>query len=100
MINHYYGGTLEYYIKNHPIGSHLVVYQDQDYMVNSYHHDGITKEGLSSQLKAIVYSKQDQLVEGYVNRADNISTTLGVQWHPERDQFPIDLFKILWKKIL
>ncbi len=98
FLNLYYGGKIQYFLKNHPtVEDHLCIYEKNEYWVNSYHNHGIPLTDLAKNLKPIVFSKEDKIVEAVIN-STKISPTLGVQWHPERKQFPVDLFKIIWDK--
>lgn len=98
FLNLYYGGNIQYFLKNHLTAKdHLCIYEKQEYWVNSYHNHGIYLNDLAINLKPIVFSKNDKTVEAVIN-SRKISPTLGVQWHPERKAFPVDLFKIIWAK--
>ena len=111
MLNCYFGGEIvdnlaEQYPKiqlhtaqPHPVellapfmelngGSRLVV--------NSYHDEGVTPQGLANNLKAFALS-DDGLVEGLVHDTLPI---LAVQWHPERLNPGSDLVGLLLNKLL
>lgn len=99
FLNVYYGGSLSYQLNNHPPGiDHICLYEDKEYNVNSYHRQGVHKDNMAPCLKPIAFSERDHLVEAYISQTDTISPTLAAQWHPERKQFPVDLFKILWSR--
>lgn len=99
FLNVHYSGKIKYFLNNHPpMQDHICLYKEQEYWVNSYHNHGVDMENLAGTLKPIVFSKQDKMVEAFINENSAISPTLGIQWHPERRQFPVDLFKIIWDK--
>jgi len=49
--------------------------------VNSFHNQGITKDSLSSKLKAFALT-DDGIIEGFYHQKYPIA---GILWHPERD---------------
>lgn len=95
-LNKLYGGEITYFLSEHQERKHPCLYENQEYTVNSYHQHGILSHQLSSLLKPIAFTKDQHLIEGYVHHSTNISPTLGVQWHPERDNEGESLFEILW----
>ncbi len=50
--------------------------------VNTYHHQGITRERLGRDLRAFAISEVDGVVEGFYHLRYPV---LGVQWHPEKE---------------
>jgi len=99
FLNVHYGGRLSYQLNTHPPGmDHVCLYENNEYNVNSYHRQGVHKDDIASCLKPIAFSERDYLVEAYIDQTDMISPTLAVQWHPERKQSSVDLFKILWSQ--
>lgn len=102
FLNVYYGGKLSYFLPEHAMQRrHQCEFENQELMVNSYHQHGIYPAQLSNKLKAIALSvEQHPVVEAYINVAKDISPTLGVQWHPERDDIQPDLFKMIWEKLI
>src|SRR5699024_9230003 len=100
LLNVLFGGTLYQDLEdfasplqhlqasNPDVGSHTVdiasgswlsgIYGEQ-YLVNSYHHQGI--KNLSETFRAVAWSK-DGLVEG-IECMDTSRKVIGVQWHPE-----------------
>ncbi|MCS5712322.1 gamma-glutamyl-gamma-aminobutyrate hydrolase family protein [Candidatus Berkiella aquae] len=100
FLNVIYGGQLSYFLTAHgELRKHPCVFEEQEYLINSYHQHGIKVSQLSAQLKPIVLA-DDNVVEAYVNVSDKLSPTLGVQWHPERDAIKPDLFKMIWEKFV
>jgi putative glutamine amidotransferase len=57
------------------------VFEVEEFMQNSAHHQGI--RDLSPQLSAVAWAP-DGLVEAVEYRAEEAAWTCGVQWHPER----------------
>ncbi|RPI97582.1 MAG: hypothetical protein EHM39_09265 [Chloroflexi bacterium] len=49
--------------------------------VNTYHHQGISRDGLAPALNVFAVSPADGVVEGVFHREKPV---IGVQWHPER----------------
>ena len=49
-------------------------------LVNSFHNQGVSEEGLSSKLKPFAVTK-DGLVEGFFHQKKPL---LAIQWHPDR----------------
>lgn len=89
FINAYYAGTVvnglnghvgteHHLISNHPVFSKQIV--------NSYHNDGITQQGLSKRLELLAHS-EDGIVEAFSHTTYKI---LGLQWHPERNPQQFD----------
>lgn len=101
-LNVHYGGGLSYFLPGHSaLRQHRCLYEHAGHRVNSYHQHGIYLRQLSAKLKMIACSdEENQVVEAYTNASDDISPTLGVQWHPERDDLKPDLFKMIWEKFL
>ena len=54
----------------------------RDFLVNSFHNHGISKEVLAPGLNVFSVSKADRIVEGIYHPELPI---LGIQWHPERE---------------
>lgn len=59
--------------------------EEQEIIVNSHHHQGVTSNILAPDLEVFAISPADDLVEGLIHRERAI---LGVQWHPERPDCP------------
>ena len=55
-------------------------FNKKEFMVNSYHKQGIDKNSLSAELKPFAIS-EDGIIEGVYHPRHAIA---GVQWHPER----------------
>ncbi len=101
FLNIYYGGELHYFLPEHGARKHMCSYENETLMVNSYHQHGIYPSQLSTKLIGIAETfDKDPIVEAYINRSNDISPTLGVQWHPERDEIKPDLFKMIWEKFV
>ncbi len=97
FINCYFGGSLTQNIesekvskKYHIRNTHSVTLCDKSAVdffgkgaieVNSYHHQGLKREQVSSELKIMAVSSKDGLVEALFHP---LSPVAGVQWHPER----------------
>lgn len=98
FINCYYGGKIIQDIKNlfpnaknHVNSIHTLGFLDNQWIeilgtdeteVNSFHHQGLTENELSPELKIIAKAKQDGIVEALYHPKYPIA---GIQWHPERD---------------
>ncbi|MDD2656647.1 MAG: gamma-glutamyl-gamma-aminobutyrate hydrolase family protein [Patescibacteria group bacterium] len=96
FINLFFGGTLINSISdnllnsnNHVATNHEIEIVDDKFDkffiknkfdVNSFHENGFTKDGLSSQLKEFAISS-DGVVEGFYHIKLPI---VGIMWHPER----------------
>lgn len=100
FLNVYYGGSLTYYLSEHSIGKHIVRWDNAECSVNSYHQHGIEAANLASLFEPIVMSDDNRIVEAYRNRSKDISPTLGIQWHPERDDIIPDLFLKIGKPFI
>lgn len=97
ILNVFLGGTIHYFIRNHPPGKeHFVLYNAKQYTVNSYHDHAVFTDDLSPRLTPIAYCN-DIIEAAYVN--DKTFKALGVQWHPEREVSGNELFCILIDKI-
>lgn len=118
FINVYFGGSLVQKLKDKTGFNHVAVphsvkivdeetvkfFKTKEFVVNSYHNQGITEETLSSKLRAFAISK-DGSIEGIYHPKYPIA---GVMWHPERqgsdkeaDKKLIKAFlnrKLFWKK--
>lgn len=65
-----------------PIGKdHPVVIDEEVWMVNQYHHDGIYMQDLAKGLLPLAVDRENGVVEAF--RAEH-GSILGLQWHPER----------------
>lgn len=97
MINVHFGGTLNACI-NHVATRHLVRLEDEEkeYEVNSYHGQGVLKEGIASDLKILAIS-EDHLIEAVTHKTYPI---LGIQWHPEREEALKELDMQLIQRLL
>lgn len=102
FLNVYYGGKLHYFLPEHAsLRKHMCIYKNEAFMVNSYHQHGIYSSQLSQKLIRIAQTNDiEPIVEAYTNKSHDISPTLGVQWHPERDDIKPDLFKMIWEKFV
>ena len=93
FINIFFGGKLVQNIKektgvNHVNANHKVKITDKnagflgkkEFVVNSYHQQGINKDSLSSELRPFAIS-EDGIIEGIYHPKYPIA---GVLWHPER----------------
>jgi len=97
FINCYFGGSLSQGIHQgddkdnmHIAKTHTVNLSDRrviDYLgkdeieVNSYHHQGIKREQISSKLKIMGLCANDDFIEGLFHPQLPMA---GIQWHPER----------------
>jgi len=83
FINIYFGGKLIDLDNHPPAVEHSVVANvsgfEQEFMVNSYHNQGITDGELASDLQS--FAKHTGVIEGIYHPELPIA---GVQWHPER----------------
>jgi len=97
IINVYFGGKLVQDIKELKTNSnhlnpdnHIITVNNQkiisllnqeQFMVNSYHNQGISFDCLSDQLDAFAVYQKSELLEGIYHKTLPIAA---VQWHPER----------------
>lgn len=93
FINAFFGGGIERNLMdsigtNHADTRHIVRFIDNpinlsgETIVNSYHHQGITKSKISNSLKVFALSQDSLVIEGIYHPTFPI---VGVQWHPERE---------------
>jgi len=85
FINKYFGGGLSYSIPNHVRENHQVYFsgrEDYLFIVNSFHNHGIFKNDLAPELKALIYTTSDDVIEGLYHDEYPI---LALQFHPERE---------------
>jgi len=57
--------------------------RNDETIINSYHHQGLTAEQLAFELEPIAISPVDGIIEAVKHKTLPI---LAVQWHPERDE--------------
>tara|TARA_Y100000748_G_scaffold80044_1_gene66021 strand:+ start:2391 stop:3059 length:669 start_codon:yes stop_codon:yes gene_type:complete len=65
--------------------------------VNSFHNQGVTHKQLASDLVALGFSDDGNLVEIYKH---NQLPIIGIQWHPERKNFSENFDKYIFKLFL
>lgn len=86
MINAFLGGKISSFvdctIERKIKVSHPVVIDEQEYLVNNYHNDGLFTDDLGEGLIAIATDLENKTVEAFSNRENSI---MGIQWHPERE---------------
>lgn len=100
IINVALGGTLLQDIKGHKAAeevckhkvretckNRLSTYYENEFFVNSIHHQAVDR--LGEDLK-VTYLADDGMIEGIEHTNKNL---LAVQWHPERLQEGIEVFK-------
>lgn len=63
-----------------------------EFEVNSYHNQGIRSNMLADPLISFAVFEDLGIVEGFYHTKHNI---IGIQWHPERDNSPLSLDKVL-----
>ena len=107
MTNLFFGGSVDADIGSlkpaHVAQDHVVeivetlsgAISQQEIVTNSFHEQGITREGLSGDLLVFATS-QDGLIEGVVHRDLPV---LAVQWHPERQNSAADLDDVLVSRL-
>lgn len=82
-INVFLGGTLFQDIKNHKDRFHIVKGLDplleDEFMVNTYHHQAI--KDLAKGLKVIAIHEEDGIIEAVMHEFLPI---IAIQWHPEQ----------------
>lgn len=87
FINGYFGGKVEKLSElssPRPNGSDHPVYSDllqKSFMVNNFHNDGITQDGLAEDMKIFAIDPDNKVVEAFYSEERKI---LALQWHPER----------------
>jgi putative glutamine amidotransferase len=89
FINSFFGGITSYGIEGHVSTKHVLTSQNRlldGQLVNSYHGDGIIPEGMSPILRVIA-STPEPFIEAIYHPDHSI---LGLQWHPERQNYPFD----------
>ena len=82
-INVFLGGTLFQDIKNHKDRFHIIkgldpLFEDE-FMVNTYHHQAI--KDLAKGLKVIAIHEEDDIIEAVMHEKLPI---IAIQWHPEQ----------------
>lgn len=102
MINLYFKGDLSNSIKDHaenkkhePAIDHFILIDHKEisekfnktqFMVNSYHNQGVIEKQLSAELIIFAKAKNSSIVEGVYSEKYPIA---GIQWHIERESpFP------------
>lgn len=79
--------------------SHLSNFLENEFMVNSYHHQAIKE--LGNNLTASAYSK-DNIIEA-IEYIDDNHSIIGIQWHPEltvhHDIHSVKIFEDLIKRV-
>jgi putative glutamine amidotransferase len=119
-INAFTGGTLLQHVEGHesepyphglatehPLrvvrGSRLssVIGGEEAMVVNSYHHQAVTAEGLAPGLRASAFAEHDgtELVEAFESR-DPARWLVGIQCHPERTESSPLVLERLWAAFL
>lgn len=97
LLNVSLGGTLMQNIPNHTACSHLTVNTEnsvayrlfgKEYLVNSSHHQAIKAPGTGVRITQ--YAKDDGVIEGFEHESLPI---LATQWHPERMNDTLPLFR-------
>jgi putative glutamine amidotransferase len=93
VLNNYFGGNnMALNNSTHIDNDHIIkiennifseLLQSSELVVNSFHHNVITKESLGKSLIPFALSKNDKTVEGFFHSELPI---IGVMWHPEREQ--------------
>ena len=93
ILNNHFGGTHttlstnEHVTHNgHPISienEKFLEHFEDGLLVNSYHHNVITKNSLGKDLIPFALSEHDKTIEGFSHSRLPI---VGVMWHPEREQ--------------
>ena len=79
FINCYFGGTLKI-VDGHAATKHIIDYNGEKIMVNSYHNYAV--DYIPSVLRTIIIS-DDGVVEAIKHNSKNIQ---GIMWHPEREK--------------
>ena len=97
ILNKHFGGahktlsTNEHVTQTHPISIEnnnlLKMPSSKILLVNSYHHNIITKNSLGKNLIPFALSETDKTIEGFSHSKLPI---IGVMWHPEREQENFD----------
>lgn len=86
MINSCLGGMTSSFekcpVQRRVKESHLILFDGQELLVNSYHNDGLYIGDLARGLEVVALDPDNNTVEAFSNGKGKI---LGIQWHPERD---------------
>lgn len=91
FINCFFGGSITQDLPGHVKTVHVAnvcdptaaqLFGSEEIEVNSYHHQGVRSGQISSHLKIMAISKDDDVVEALYHPEYPI---VGVQWHPERE---------------
>ena len=93
VLNKHFGGTHKTLSTNEHVNQHghpisiksenILKHFEESIIVNSYHHNVITKNSLGKDLIPFALSENDKTVEGFSHSRLPI---IGVMWHPEREQ--------------
>jgi gamma-glutamyl-gamma-aminobutyrate hydrolase PuuD len=92
LLNYLFTGINAKELKGHHNTYHKIQMEDEDHLVNSYHHMSITELGFD--LEPIAYC--GDLIEGFKHTQRDI---WGLVWHPERMEDPVlpsDLRKLIY----